>query len=96
MIVSALMNVNPVMIYSGQEYGERGMDYEGYSGIDGRTTIYDYWSPLKIRKALFYPQELTEEEKELKEFYTVLLSIQNILLISCIRSCAKKEKNYFL
>ncbi len=74
MIVSALMNVNPVMIYSGQEYGERGMDYEGYSGIDGRTTIYDYWSPLKIRKALFYPQELTEEEKELKEFYTVLLS----------------------
>jgi len=74
MLVSALMNINPIMIYSGQEYGERGMDDEGYSGVDGRTSIYDYWSSKKIRDALFYPQNMTEDDKELKGFYTVLLN----------------------
>ncbi len=74
MLVSALMNVNPVMIYSGQEYGERGMDDEGYSGVDGRTSIYDYWASKKLQGALFYPQNLTKDDKELKDFYTVLLN----------------------
>ena len=72
MLVSALMNVNPGMIYFGQEYGEAGMDNEGYSGVDGRTSIYDYWASKKMRDALFYPNNLTSEEKELKKFYTVL------------------------
>lgn len=39
MIVSACMNTNPMMIYFGQELGESGMDSEGFSGRDGRTTI---------------------------------------------------------
>jgi len=37
------------MIYFGQELGERGMDNEGYSSIDGRTSIFDYWSVKTIR-----------------------------------------------
>ncbi len=73
MIVAALMNVNPVMVYSGQEYGERGMDAEGYSGVDGRTSIYDYWSPEKMHKALFAPESLTPEDIALKNFYATLL-----------------------
>ncbi len=73
MIVAALMNVNPVMIYFGQEYGERGMDAEGYSGVDGRTSIYDYWAPAKMRKALFAPETLEKEDVELKDFYSTLL-----------------------
>ena len=44
LVVSALLHQNPLMIYFGQEYGERGMDKEGFSGNDGRTTIFDYWS----------------------------------------------------
>ena len=40
--VSMLFNTCPFMIYFGQEYGERGMLEEGYSGRDGRTSIYDY------------------------------------------------------
>ena len=40
----ALMGSNPIMLYAGQEYGERGMDEEGFSGRDGRTTIFDYWT----------------------------------------------------
>ena len=42
--VSMLFNTAPFMIYFGQEYGERGMLQEGYSGLDGRTSIYDYCS----------------------------------------------------
>ena len=44
LVVSMLMERNPFMLYAGQEWGERGMDQEGFSGCDGRTTIFDYWS----------------------------------------------------
>ncbi len=44
LVVNALMQKNPFMVYAGQEWGERGMDKEGFSGCDGRTTIFDYWS----------------------------------------------------
>ena len=44
LVVSALMQKGPFMLYFGQEWGERGMDAEGFSGCDGRTTIFDYWS----------------------------------------------------
>ena len=44
LVVNALMQKNPFMLYFGQEWGERGMDAEGFSGCDGRTTIFDYWS----------------------------------------------------
>ena len=47
--ISLLMNKAPFMIYFGQELGERGMDNEGYSSIDGRTSIFDYWSVKTIR-----------------------------------------------
>lgn len=73
MIVSALMNTNPVMVYNGQEVGERGMDEEGYSGRDGRTSIFDYWSMSSIRNWL--NNDLSEDEKRLREFYTKLLNI---------------------
>ena len=43
LVVNALMQKNPFMLYFGQEWGERGMDEEGFSGHDGRTTIFDYW-----------------------------------------------------
>jgi len=44
LVVNVLMQKNPFMLYFGQEWGERGMDSEGFSGQDGRTTIFDYWS----------------------------------------------------
>lgn len=79
MIVSASMSCGPVMIYSGQELGEKGMDNEGYSGTDGRTTIFDYWSVNTIRRWVnggkFDQKKLTPAEKELRTFYTTLLNI---------------------
>ena len=44
LVVNLLMQQNPFMLYAGQEWGEQGMDSEGFSGLDGRTTIFDYWS----------------------------------------------------
>jgi hypothetical protein len=38
------------MLYAGQEFGERGMDVEGFSRLDGRTSIYDYWSVDTLRR----------------------------------------------
>ncbi|MCM1502847.1 MAG: alpha-amylase family glycosyl hydrolase [Bacteroidales bacterium] len=47
---SLCMNRAPFMIYMGEELGERGMDCEGFSGKDGRTTIFDWWSCASLRK----------------------------------------------
>lgn len=48
--VSLFMNTAPFMVYFGEEVGERGMDEEGFSGRDGRTTIFDWWSISSIRR----------------------------------------------
>ena len=81
MIVSACMNTNPMMIYFGQELGESGMDSEGFSGRDGRTTIFDYWSIDSIRRwnnhGRFNDHLLNDKEKDLHHFYTRLLTLCN-------------------
>lgn len=50
LFVSLYLNTAPFMVYFGQETGERGMDAEGFSGMDGRTTIFDWWSVGSIRR----------------------------------------------
>ena len=47
--VSLFLNRAPFMLYFGEEMGERGMDDEGFSGRDGRTTIFDWWSLGSVR-----------------------------------------------
>ena len=73
LVVSALFGQNPLMIYFGQEYGERGMDKEGFSGLDGRTTIFDYWSVDTIVRAAC--RKSTKDEKVLCETYKKVLAI---------------------
>ena len=77
LIVSALFQRNPVMIYAGQEFGERGMDGEGFSGVDGRSTIFDYWSVEAIRKGFFERSELSAEQLQLEKDYRTILNICN-------------------
>ena len=77
LIVSALFQRNPVMIYAGQEFGERGMDGEGFSGVDGRSTIFDYWSVDAIRKGFFERSELSAEQLQLEKDYRTILNICN-------------------
>ena len=73
LVVSALLQQNPLMIYAGQEYGEQGMDKEGFSGHDGRTTIFDYWSIDTLVRAS--QRKLTAEEKSLKAIYNKVVNI---------------------
>jgi len=81
MIVSACMGKNPMMIYFGQELGERGMDAEGFSGRDGRTTIFDYWTVDTIRRwrneGKFDNRQLTPTEVSLQQFYSRVLNLCN-------------------
>lgn len=70
--VSLMFNTAPFMIYSGQEYGEKGMDAEGFSSVDGRSTIYDFWSIGTIRRA--FEGSSSEEEKAVLAKYKSLLS----------------------
>ena len=76
-IVSALMQQNPFMVYSGQEFGERGMDAEGFHGLDGRTSIFDYWCVDKVRRGFFDRRHLTQEEQHLQLRYHQILHIAN-------------------
>ncbi len=73
LVVNALMQQNPFMLYAGQEYGERGMDQEGFSGHDGRTTIFDYWSVDTLTRAA--KKQLTDEEQALYDTYKKVLTI---------------------
>ena len=79
MIVVATLTKAPLMIYAGQEFGELGMDYEGFSGMDGRTTIFDYWSVPSIAAwangGKFDGKLLNDEQRELRNFYKKLLHI---------------------
>ena len=67
MIASVLMQQNPFMLYAGEEYGERGMDREGFSGNDGRTTIFDYWSVDTLCRAA--QKKLTVDEQQLFDIH---------------------------
>ena len=79
MLVSATIDTCPIMLYFGQELGERGMDAEGFSGCDGRTSIFDYWSVDTIRRwrdgGTFSGRELSDDERDLQHRYSCLLQI---------------------
>ncbi len=85
LIVSSLMP-SPFMLYFGQELGERGMDAEGFSGQDGRTTIFDYWSVPTIRrwrnKGRFDVKLLTNEELSLQKTYQNVLQTREQTLFA--------------
>ena len=73
LVVSALLQQNPLMIYFGQEYGERGMDKEGFSGCDGRTTIFDYWSVDTMVRAA--NRKYTIREKYIYDMYCKVMTL---------------------
>lgn len=79
MLVAAMMNTNPVMVYCGQELGEPGMDEEGFSGRDGRTTIFDYWSIASVRNwvngGACDGGKLTDEQRQLRDTYAKILHL---------------------
>ena len=79
LVVATMMSTGPMMIYFGQELGELGDDAEGFSGHDGRTTIFDYWSVPAVRQ--WYNggrcsiAKLTPWQKRLRNLYKTILNI---------------------
>ncbi len=69
-VVSLLLNRSPFMLYFGQELGERGMYEEGFSKLDGKTTIFDYWSLDSVREWI-----KNGEEPEIRKRYRILLNL---------------------
>jgi glycosidase len=74
----ATLGVNPLMIYNGQELGEKGMDEEGFSGRDGKTSIFDYWSMNSVRhwanNGRFDGGKLSDEQRRIRLLYQKILS----------------------
>ena len=81
LVVSSMISTGPMMIYAGQELGEQATDTEGFSGYDGRTTIFDYWSVATLRR--WYNNGnpdgslLTPRERWLRAKYCTILKLCN-------------------
>ena len=80
MTLIATFGKGPMMLYFGQEIGESGMDKEGFSDIDGRTSIFDYWSLTEFNKWVnggkFDGGRLNEDQKDLRYFYRSLQKLR--------------------
>lgn len=76
--VEAFMHSGPIMLYNGQELGEQSDEASGFSGSDGRSTIYDYWSfDKQIRwnnSHKFNDENLNNEELALRKCYKEILN----------------------
>ena len=78
--MAALMNRGPFMIYNGQESGEDAKGAPGFSGDDGRTSIFDYAVMPKHQNWMaggrFDGNDFTDEQKRLFDFYSKLLNFR--------------------
>ena len=80
LVASSMMSTGPMMIYMGQELGEQALESEGFSGADGRTTIFDYWSLSTLRRWLADvggQTSLTAREQWLRRHYRTVLRACN-------------------
>lgn len=81
MVVSATLHTGPLMLYFGQEVGVKPTVAEGFSGEDGRTTMFDYWGVPEyqawVNGGKFDGGQLSPEQKTLRKFYQDLLKLTN-------------------
>lgn len=75
----ALMHGGPVLVYNGQEFREASNGEMGFSGDDGRSTIFDYWSFDKQRRwingGLFNDTELSDKEVATRNKYREIIRV---------------------
>lgn len=81
MVLTATMHTGPMLVYFGQEVGVRAESAEGFSGDDGRTTIFDYWGLPDwqgwINGGRYDGMGLTDEQRRLRAFYQQLNYLVN-------------------
>jgi glycosidase len=92
MILSATIASGPLMVYNGQEVGEPATGDCGFSGDDGRTTIFDYFSMPEWNKLMnsgkFDGGLLSARQHQLFNFYKKLVNV-------CKQSSAIREGHTF-
>ncbi len=78
MVLTASMHDGPLMIYFGQEFGEKAQEIEGFNEADDRTTMFDFYRVDTHQRWLnggkFDGGKLSAGEKEIDAFYTELLA----------------------
>lgn len=79
MVLAATMNKGPLMLYFGQEVGEPAEGCSGFSGDDGRTTIFDYWYVPNHQKWMsrgkFNGEMLPDDLVSLRENYAGIIKM---------------------
>lgn len=79
MALSALLHQGPVMLYNGQEVGETASGESGFSGDDGRTSIFDYWNMPEHQKWMnngaFDGGLLSDKQRVLRSSYAKVLEM---------------------
>lgn len=77
MVVSTTISTSPTMVYFGQEVGEAGNENAGFE-TKSRTSIFDYIGVPNhqrwMNEGKFDGGQLTQEEKNLRDFYKRLLN----------------------
>jgi glycosidase len=78
-VISAMMGKGPLMVYFGQELGEKAEGAAGFSGDDGKTTIFDYWTIPSIQRwqndGKWNEEKLTDTEKLIRQEYCKILNL---------------------
>ena len=79
MVVSTLISESPVMVYFGQEVGERAAEWAGF-GSPSRTSIFDYIGVPShqrwVNHKLYDGGQLSNSERALRDFYQRLLNLK--------------------
>ena len=78
--LQVLATRGPWMHYMAQELGERATEAEGFSGADGKTTIFDYWNLASLgrlsNQGAWGLDSLKPDEKALYQRYRQLYGLK--------------------
>lgn len=77
MVITASLHGGPIMLYFGQEFGEKANEIEGFNEADDRTTMFDFHRVEShqrwYNKGKFNDAKLSKEEIQLEKFYFELI-----------------------
>lgn len=79
LVVSTCMEKSSYMHYFAQELGEAAPNAQGFSGDDGRTSIFDYCAVEThqnwMTDGAFDGSQLTDDQKKLRSTYKIILNL---------------------
>lgn len=77
-----LVSGGPILFFNGQEFGEPAAGAKGFSGDDGRSSIFDYGAMPELAKWVnghrYDGGGLSEAQRELRDYYADLLAVSQL------------------